>query len=1213
MGLEVANVVATLTGHFDDTPFDRFDRRVAKSRSEVQRPIVAHADTKVDTSGLDRYDRRVKEVDRSHNDLVRGSARVRTRLGTMFIGGASAAAATIGFAALTRSAMGAVNAFTESEAISKRTTNVLKTTGGAANITAKQVGDLATALSRKSGMDDEAIQSGENLLLTFTNVRNEVGKGNDIFTRATKVAVDMSAALGQDLKSSNIQLGKALNDPIKGVTALQRVGVSFTAQQKEQIKTLVQSGNTLGAQKLILKELNKEFGGAAEASATAGGKMKVALGNIQEAIGGKLAPVFNSAATAITNFANGMTDGTGAGGRFVVVARQVGTAVSGVFSGAFKVAGRIIDGVRSIIEENRASLSRFGRAWVENARNIWNAIKSIGKAIGDVFGSGSGTGQDIRKIISVLLSLAATVEQITAAIVKRALPGIVTAFRGFATIVRGVVRVIAGILTLDFGKAWDGVKDIFGGAIKALAGILRAATAPFREAIAGIGRGIASAFRSVWGGALSLGEGFVNKIIDVINIIPGVNIHHIGGGGNANAATGVNYKPADGGRPSTAPGAGLRKVGTYADGGKVTMPIAIMGEEAPQHPEWVIPTNPAYRKRAVGLWMMAAKELGIPGFSVGGIFKGAGKFAEHAASDALNVIPGVGAARSAAGLASKLIDKLPGNPGGLLSGTWDFALDKAKDFIGDKAKGLFDKATSAVGGVFSGGAGSGGLVPQVLRALAWARAHGWHGSVISGYRSPASQMQAAQQYAARRGMPISALYPNGVLASNHTTGQAVDVTDPGGFRAALANAPRGSALYGLVPGDPSHFSVTGHRIGGVIGGIGALGGELLGYGSLAFKKGGKLSPVKQSRRTIRKHEGGVKNYEDWLGDQERVYDQMDRKFGLTDEQITVEQDDGSTTVDTKAQQHRLGELKKLHDQREKIQKKVVEYRQRVKRLIHDYEVAIKRVRKALGAAKGKSRKKERKGYADEIQAYQTRIGELKKIYKSLGLENTDQQIDLSELDAEVKSVTDATGTPAEVKPPEPPDTSLQGALIGDEASQISALTRDQALAELTPDTADDESVRSRGQNFYQALLDRLRGAGASDEAITSAATALKSFLPQPTDTTGGGTGDSGTPAAPSPDQIAQQIQAALASFNSSRADLFSQFGANFLTPGQRITDAQRAAGAKLFGGGSSGSDGGVLGAAGQRQVIQYVSFTGPQPADPHLLTQAMLHELGAAV
>src|SRR5207237_7672973 len=129
-----------------------------------------------------------------------------------------------------------------------------------------------------------------NLLMTFTGLRNEVGKGNDVFNQATQIATDMGAALGTEPKAAAIQLGKALNDPIKGVSALSRVGVSFTSQQKDQIKTLVKSGDTLGAQKIILGELNKEFGGAAAASATSGEKMSVAFGNFKEQIGTALLP-----------------------------------------------------------------------------------------------------------------------------------------------------------------------------------------------------------------------------------------------------------------------------------------------------------------------------------------------------------------------------------------------------------------------------------------------------------------------------------------------------------------------------------------------------------------------------------------------------------------------------------------------------------------------------------------------------------------------------------------------------------------------------------------------------------------------------------------------------------------------------------------------------------------------------------------------------------
>lgn len=188
----------------------------------------------------------------------------------------------------------------ESQKVNAQTAAVLKSTGNAAKITAGQIGDLATKISLKTGIDDEQIQSSENMLLTFTNVRNEVGKGNDVFSQATQVVTDMSVALGQDSKNSAIQLGKALNDPIKGITALQRVGVTFTEQQRKQIETMVKSGHTLDAQKVILKELTKEFGGSAAAQATAGEKAKVAWKNVEEQVGTALLPVLDKLGTYVS-------------------------------------------------------------------------------------------------------------------------------------------------------------------------------------------------------------------------------------------------------------------------------------------------------------------------------------------------------------------------------------------------------------------------------------------------------------------------------------------------------------------------------------------------------------------------------------------------------------------------------------------------------------------------------------------------------------------------------------------------------------------------------------------------------------------------------------------------------------------------------------------------------------------------------------------------
>jgi hypothetical protein len=185
----------------------------------------------------------------------------------------------------------------ESIRVGNLTTAVLRSTGGAARITADQIGALATRLSNLDGVDDEVVQSGENLLLTFTNIRNGVGRGNDIFNQAAAAALDMTAALNngqvtqQALSASTIQLGKALNDPIQGMTALRRVGVSFTAAQIQQITTMQQSGNIMGAQRVILAELTKEFGGAAAAAADPAQKATVAWGNFKEMVGGVVLPI----------------------------------------------------------------------------------------------------------------------------------------------------------------------------------------------------------------------------------------------------------------------------------------------------------------------------------------------------------------------------------------------------------------------------------------------------------------------------------------------------------------------------------------------------------------------------------------------------------------------------------------------------------------------------------------------------------------------------------------------------------------------------------------------------------------------------------------------------------------------------------------------------------------------------------------------------------
>ncbi len=170
-----------------------------------------------------------------------------------------------------------------------QTNQVIASTKGVAGVTAQAVLDLATQYSHLTQFSDDTVQASENMLLTFTNI------GKNVFPMATKTVLDMSQALGQDTKSSAIQLGKALNDPITGVSALQRVGVTFNQAQKDQIKNFMDTNNIAGAQGIILQELQKEFGGSAEAAGkTFGGQLVIArqrLDDVKQAIGDKLMPI----------------------------------------------------------------------------------------------------------------------------------------------------------------------------------------------------------------------------------------------------------------------------------------------------------------------------------------------------------------------------------------------------------------------------------------------------------------------------------------------------------------------------------------------------------------------------------------------------------------------------------------------------------------------------------------------------------------------------------------------------------------------------------------------------------------------------------------------------------------------------------------------------------------------------------------------------------
>ena len=268
-------------------------------------------------------------------------------LGSLNKGAGALGAQMAKFGAITAGVVGVVGgslvkAAYESQKVMKQTEAIVAATGGAAGLTAKQVGELSEQLSNQTGIDDELIQSSMNLLLTFKQVRNEVGAGNDIFNRASMAALDLGNVFGSTDAAAKM-LGKALSNPVKGINALTRAGVNFSDQQKAQIKTLVDSGKSLDAQKIILAEVEAQVGGTAIASMTAFDRMRVAIGNAAEDLGNILIPyverfsqyVIDNVVPVISKFSDIVgSQGLGQGIKFLSGEFFKATANMGAFGNA---------------------------------------------------------------------------------------------------------------------------------------------------------------------------------------------------------------------------------------------------------------------------------------------------------------------------------------------------------------------------------------------------------------------------------------------------------------------------------------------------------------------------------------------------------------------------------------------------------------------------------------------------------------------------------------------------------------------------------------------------------------------------------------------------------------------------------------------------------------------------------------------------------------
>lgn len=423
------------------------------------------------------------DVSRLGSDIERGTS--PGKMGKL--GGVAGKALAVGFSAAAGAVVaggaflkGAFDEADEARKVGALTASTIKATGKSANVSADQVGNLAGRISEMSGIDDEAIQSGANLLLTFRNVRNEMGKGNQVFDRATTAATNLSAAGFGSIEGSSKMLGKALNDPLKGISALGRAGVTFSDDQKKMIESMVESGDTLGAQKVILGEVDKQVGGAAKSQATAAMKMGVAWGNLQEQVGTALMPVFDKVATFIGSVL--IPAVAASGPAFAKVGGYISPVV-GFVQGLFD---RVAGGSGQLTALSTTFSSVFG-----SVKSIVSSVVIIVTTLWNAFGS----------------TLIGTM--------RRALTNILTIVRGAFMIISGLFQIVASLLRGDWSGMWDGIKKVARGAVQVVLGIARQLWNLLRTAFSVGATVVRAVFSKLWAGVKNLASSAMRGVVSL--------------------------------------------------------------------------------------------------------------------------------------------------------------------------------------------------------------------------------------------------------------------------------------------------------------------------------------------------------------------------------------------------------------------------------------------------------------------------------------------------------------------------------------------------------------------------------------------------------------------------------------------------------------------------------------------------------------------------
>jgi hypothetical protein len=235
-----------------------------------------------------------------------------------------------------------------------------------------RINKLAEAQGVELGISNLTIKATQAKLLTFKNLAKSAKTVGGAFDRANKAALDMAAAGFGSAEGNAVQLGKALENPIKGIAALAKSGVTFTDQEKEKIKTLVESNKMLEAQEMVLAAIETQVGGTAKATADDTKRMQEGFAQFQQSLGLGLLPILEAVTPVLLGMANWAKENPGT---FKVLAAAIGAIAISILAinaaMALNPISAIAIGVVALIAGVVLAYKRF-----ETFRNIVDTVFS---------------------------------------------------------------------------------------------------------------------------------------------------------------------------------------------------------------------------------------------------------------------------------------------------------------------------------------------------------------------------------------------------------------------------------------------------------------------------------------------------------------------------------------------------------------------------------------------------------------------------------------------------------------------------------------------------------------------------------------------------------------------------------------------------------------------------------------------------------------------